>query len=225
MSIADIINGTNGTNGASGAGSSSGAKPKDQLGQAEFLELMIAQLKNQDPFKAMDPSQFLGQLAQFGTVSGIQEVQSALTTLSDSMRSSQVLDGATMVGREVLVASEDATLGAEGPVEGAIDVPSEATSVQLSVRDSSGQLVRRMTLPTTAGLTELSWDGLADNGARAAAGEYSFEVIANVGGESTSLETLLSSRVSSVTIDATRGLTLNTSTLGARALSDVRRVM
>ncbi len=66
MSIADIINGT----GAAGSASQgSGVKKKDQLGQAEFLELMIAQLKNQDPFKAMDPSQFLGQLAQFGTVS------------------------------------------------------------------------------------------------------------------------------------------------------------
>ena len=64
MSIADIINGT----GAAGA-ASSGTKKSDQLGQNEFLKLMLAQLKNQDPFKAMDPSQFLGQLAQFSTVS------------------------------------------------------------------------------------------------------------------------------------------------------------
>jgi flagellar basal-body rod modification protein FlgD len=87
MSISDIINGTGA---ASGAAQGSGIKKKDQLGQAEFLELMIAQLKNQDPFKAMDPSQFLGQLAQFGTVSGIQEMQAAFGTLSDAMRSSQV---------------------------------------------------------------------------------------------------------------------------------------
>ena len=104
MSISDIINGT----GAAGSASQgSGIKKKDQLGQAEFLELMIAQLKNQDPFKAMDPSQFLGQLAQFGTVSGIQDMQAAFGTLSDAMRSSQVLDGATMVGRDVLVPSDD----------------------------------------------------------------------------------------------------------------------
>src|SRR6185295_17184769 len=93
---------------------SSGTKKSDQLGQNEFLKLILAQLKNQDPFKAMDPSQFLGQLAQFGT-------------LSDSMRSSQVLDGSTMIGREVLVASEGATLQAEGSVHGAFDVPAGAT--------------------------------------------------------------------------------------------------
>jgi flagellar basal-body rod modification protein FlgD len=222
MSIADIINGTSGT---SATGNTSGAKKKDQLGQEEFLELMIAQLKNQDPFKAMDPSQFLGQLAQFGTVSGIAEMKTAFTTMSESMRASQVLDGATMVGRDVLVASEDVLLGTEGSVRGALDVPTGASAVKINVLDSSGQLVRQMTASTSAGLTDFSWDGTGDNGARLAAGEYTFEAVANVGGESVELETLLADRVNSVTIDAARGLTLNTNGLGARSLGDVRRVM
>jgi flagellar basal-body rod modification protein FlgD len=222
MSIADIVNGTTA---AGGTNAANGAKNKDQLGQAEFLELMIAQLRNQDPFKAMDPSQFLGQLAQFGTVTGIQEMQTAFATLSESMRSSQVLEGATMVGREVLVASDELTLPASGAVEGALDVPSDASAVQINILDEAGQLVRRMTVPTAEGLTDFSWDGLTDGGERAEAGAYSVEAIANVGGQAVSLETLLESRVGSVTIDAGRGLTLNTTTLGARSLSEVRRVM
>jgi flagellar basal-body rod modification protein FlgD len=222
MSISDIINGTGG---ASGAAQGSGVKKKDQLGQAEFLELMIAQLKNQDPFKAMDPSQFLGQLAQFGTVSGIAEIKEAFGTLSSAMRSSQVLDGATMVGREVLVPSDEVLLQAEGSVRGAIDVPTGTNALQVNIRDASGTLVRRMTMPTTSGLQEFSWDGLADNGTRAPAGEYTFEAVANVAGKSGSLEMLMAGRVNSVTIDAATGLTLNTSTLGSRSLGDVRRVM
>jgi flagellar basal-body rod modification protein FlgD len=222
MSIADIISGT----GAAGSASQgSGVKKKDQLGQAEFLELMIAQLKNQDPFKAMDPSQFLGQLAQFGTVSGISEMKEAFGTLSDAMRSSQVLDGATMVGREVLLPSDEVLLQAEGTVKGAIDVPTGTNALQVNIRDANGALVRRMTLPTTSGLQEFSWDGIADNGTRAAAGEYSFEAVANVAGKSGSLEMLMAGRVNSVTIDSATGLTLNTSNLGSRSLSDVRRVM
>jgi flagellar basal-body rod modification protein FlgD len=222
MSIADIINGT----GAAGSASQgSGVKKKDQLGQAEFLELMIAQLKNQDPFKAMDPSQFLGQLAQFGTVSGISEMKEAFGTLSDAMRSSQVLDGATMVGREVLLPSDEVMLQAEGSVKGAIDVPTGTNALQVNIRDANGALVRRMTLPTTSGLQEFSWDGVADNGARAAAGEYTFEAVANVAGKSGSLEMLMAGRVNSVTIDSVTGLQLNTSNLGSRSLSDVRRVM
>jgi flagellar basal-body rod modification protein FlgD len=222
MSIADIINGT----GAAGSASQgSGVKKKDQLGQAEFLELMIAQLKNQDPFKAMDPSQFLGQLAQFGTVSGISEMKEAFGTLSDAMRSSQVLDGATMVGREVLLPSDEVLLQAEGTVKGAIDVPTGTNALQVNIRDANGTLVRSLPLQTTSGLQEFSWDGVADNGTRAPAGEYTFEAVANVAGKSGSLEMLMAGRVNSVTIDAATGLTLNTSNLGSRSLSDVRRVM
>jgi flagellar basal-body rod modification protein FlgD len=222
MSITDIINGTGG---AGSASQGNGVKKKDQLGQAEFLELMIAQLKNQDPFKAMDPSQFLGQLAQFGTVSGISEMKEAFGTLSDAMRSSQVLDGATMVGREVLLPSDEVLLQAEGSVKGAIDVPTGTNALQVNIRDANGTLVRSLPLPTTSGLQEFSWDGVADNGTRAAAGEYTFEAVANVAGKSGSLEMLMAGRVNSVTIDAATGLTLNTSNLGSRSLSDVRRVM
>jgi flagellar basal-body rod modification protein FlgD len=222
MSIADIINGT----GAAGSASQTNRiKTKDQLGQKEFLELMIAQLKNQDPFKAMDPSQFLGQLAQFGTVSGIQDMQTAFGTLSDAMRSSQVLDGATMVGREVLVPSDAVALGAEGAVHGALDVPTGTTALQINIRNASGTLVRSMPLSTATGLNDFSWDGVADNGTRAPAGDYTIEAVANVAGKPTSLEMLLASRVNSVTIDSASGLTLNTNNLGSRALSDVRRVM
>jgi flagellar basal-body rod modification protein FlgD len=221
MSIADAINGT----GAAGSSSqTSGTKKKDQLGQNEFLQLMLAQLKNQDPFKAMDPSQFLGQLAQFGTVTGIQDMQAAFSSLSDAMRSSQVLDGASMVGRDVLVPSDTVTLHADGTVKGSIDVPKGLTGLTVNIRDSAGALVRRMTLPTDSGNHEFTWDGLRDDGTRAAAGDYDIEAIGSLDGQSGSLEMLFSSRVNSVTIDSS-GLVLNTNDLGARPLSDVRRVM
>jgi flagellar basal-body rod modification protein FlgD len=222
MAISDIINGTQAS---SGNTQSSAVAKKDQLGQGQFLELMIAQLKNQDPFKAMDPSQFLGQLAQFGTVTGIQDMQGAFATLSDSLRASQVLDGSTMVGREVLLAADVAQLGEQGSVNGAVEVPAGANAVELSVRDASGQLVRRMSLSTAEGLNDFSWDGIADNGVRVAPGKYTLEAVASVAGKNSSLQTLLSDRVNSVTIDSNHGLTLNTRGLGAHPLSDVRRVM
>jgi flagellar basal-body rod modification protein FlgD len=221
MSIADVINGTGAAGSSTQAG---GTKKKDQLGQNEFLQLMLAQLKNQDPFKAMDPSQFLGQLAQFGTVTGIQDMQAAFTSLSDAMRSSQVLDGAGMVGRDVLVPSDTVTLHADGTVKGSIDVPKGLTGLTVNIRDGAGALVRRMTLPTDSGNHEFTWDGLRDDGTRAAAGDYDIEAIGSLDGQSGSLEMLFASRVNSVTIDSS-GLVLNTNDLGARPLSDVRRVM
>lgn len=226
MSIADIINSTSST-----SSSSSTSKTENKssgissLSSEDFLKLMLAQLKNQDPMNAMDPNEYVSQLAQFTTASGTQEMQTSIATLSESMRSSQMLEGSSMIGREILVAGEGATLGATGSVRGAVDVPSGAVSAQINIRDASGQLVRSMPMSTTEGLQDFTWDGATSAGERAPAGEYDFEVVANVGGANESLETLLSDRVTSVTIDATNGLTLNTASLGPRALDDVRRVM
>ena len=226
MSIADVVSGSQASSAAANAASAAIGKNKEQLGQNEFMQLMLAQLKNQDPMHAMDPSQFLGQLAQFGTVTGIQGLQNTFSTFSDSMRSSQVLQGASMVGRDVLVAGDTATLGAEGNVIGAVDIPQGASSVKVNVRDSAGQLVRTLSLPADgSGVSAFSWDGVADNGTRAAPGTYNLEAVSTAGGKSTSLEMMLAGHVSSVTMDATNGLSLNTSNLGTYTLSQVRRVM
>jgi flagellar basal-body rod modification protein FlgD len=207
------------------SGAMSSVANKDKLGQAQFMQLMIAQLRNQDPTKPMDPSEFLGQLAQFGTVSGIQDMQNSLSTLSDSLRSTQLMGGTNLVGHDVLAAADAAALGTTGTISGAIDIPAGTNAAILAVTDASGQLVRRIPLSTQEGLTSFTWDGSTDLGERAPAGTYTIEAIANVGGYEQQLETQISSRVGSVTLDpATNNLTVNTD-IGPIPLSRVRRVM
>jgi flagellar basal-body rod modification protein FlgD len=212
----------------SSAGQSSGlasVAEKDQLGQAQFMQLMIAQLRNQDPTKPMDPSEFLGQLAQFGTVSGIQDMQNSLSTLSDALRSQQVLGGTSLVGHHVLAASETASLAEGGIVEGAVNIPEGTSTATLVVTDASGQLVRRMPLSAQQGENGFRWDGLTDQGQSAPAGTYTMKAIANIGGLESQVETQIASRVGSVTLDPNNyTLTLNTD-LGPIPLSRVRRVM
>jgi flagellar basal-body rod modification protein FlgD len=208
--------------GLSGTGA---AKSTPQLGQNEFLKLMITQLKNQDPFKPADPTAFIGQLAQFSTVTGIQGMQKSVSDLATSLRSNQVLNGATLVGRDVLAPATKATLAAGGVVNGAVETPSGASAVQVSVNDASGALVRRFSITPGTGLTDFTWNGLDNNGDAAPAGQYKFSAIATVDGTATSLDPLLTSRVASVSIDSTGGsLTLNTSS-GAVPITDVRRVL
>lgn len=201
------------------------ARSPTQLGQNEFLKLMITQLKNQDPFKPLDPSEFLSQLAQFSTVTGIESMDGSLTELTGALRSSQVLGGAALIGRDVLAPATNARLAAGGTVHGAVEVPEGITDAQVRVRDSSGELIRSFQIEPQSGLAEFSWDGRTSSGDEAAPGIYRIEIIANVGGEPVSLAPLLTSRVDSVTMNPrTNELTLNTN-IGALALSDVRRVM
>jgi flagellar basal-body rod modification protein FlgD len=195
------------------------------LGQNEFLKLMMAQLKNQDPTKPLDPTQFVGQLAQFSTVTGIQNMQTSIEDLVSSMRSSQMLGGSSLVGHDVLAPATTASITSGGTVSGAADVPAGATSMQVQVLDASGQLVRTFSVAPQSGLTDFTWDGATSTGEAAPTGTYTFKVIAGSGSESTSLDPLLSSRVNSVTIDpSTSQLTLNTNS-GSLALASVRRVM
>jgi flagellar basal-body rod modification protein FlgD len=204
---------------------------KQELNQEDFLTLMITQLRNQDPFKPMDPSQYVGQLAQFSSVQGLAEINKQIGSLTDSLRGNQVLDGAGLIGRTVIAPGSTIYLpeAVEGEVrgpQGLIEVPAGATSVQLTVRDASGALVKTQALDATRGTHAFTWDGTTNGGGEADAGAYRIEVIANVGGQNVSLRTSVAANVSSVSLDpATGSLMLDTDSLGELAMSDVERVL
>lgn len=201
-------------------------KSASNLGIDDFLTLMTTQLKNQDPMKPLEGTEFVAQLAQFGAVSGIQQMQGSIETLATSLRSTQALNGATMVGHEVLAPAESFTLTPGVGVAGEVDVPAGASGLQIRITDSTGQIVREMSVTPTTGTNTFSWDGLRADGSAAAAGEYDIEAVASGYGSNESLEVLMSGKVASVTIDSTgAGLTLNTAALGPVSMADVRRVM
>lgn len=201
-------------------------KTASSLGIEDFLTLMTTQLKNQDPMKPLEGTEFVAQLAQFGAVSGIQNMQSSIESLAGSLRSTQVLNGTTLVGHDVLAAADSFTYTHGVGVNGEIDVPNGASSLQIRITDSTGALVREINVVPQDGVNAFAWDGTYADGSAALSGEYDIEAIATVGGERGSLEVLMSGRVSSVTIDATgTGLTLNTGALGPLSMNNIRRVM
>ncbi|HEV7610235.1 MAG TPA: flagellar hook capping FlgD N-terminal domain-containing protein [Steroidobacteraceae bacterium] len=203
---------------------------KTELGQDDFLQLMMTQLKNQDPFKPLDPSQYVGQLAQFSSVAGLKEINTAIAGLTDSLRGNRVLDGAAMIGRTVV--AEGSQVYLEAPSEdrigiaGAITVPKGTTSLQLVVKDASGATIKTEALSATSGMHGFQWDGTNDAGTAVAAGSYKVELMANVAGKTESLQTSIAANVSSVALDPTTGaLLLDTDTLGEISMSDVERVL
>ena len=202
------------------------AQKKDQsLGIDSFLTLMTAQLRNQDPLKPLEGTEFISQLATFGTVSGVQEMQTSLETLASSLRSTQTLNGATMVGRDVLASADSFEHTQGGTVSGQIDVPAGTSSLQLRITDSTGTVVREIQLETGEGTQNFTWDGLNTDGTQAESDTYDIEAVATVQGETGSLEVLMSGRVSSVSLDASgTNLSLNTAALGSVSMANVRRV-
>jgi flagellar basal-body rod modification protein FlgD len=201
------------------------SKKKDQtLGIEEFLTLMTAQLKNQDPMKPLEGTEFISQLATFGSVSGVQEMKESMELLATSLRSTQTLNGSSMLGRDIVVEADSFSHTQGGTVSGELEVPAGTTALQVRITDSTGAVVREMTLDTAEGTRTFSWDGLKNNGTPAESDSYEIEAVATVAGQTGSLPLMLSGRVTSVSIVGTN-LMLNTSALGAVDMTDVRRVM
>ena len=98
-------------NAASAAKAASLGKEKT-LGQADFLSLLVQQMRNQDPTKPMDSSQMVSQLAQISQVSATQALQTSFDDLGKSLQGNQILQASGMIGRDVVVPSEAGTLAA-----------------------------------------------------------------------------------------------------------------
>jgi len=200
-------------------------KQSAALGQADFLKLMTEQLKHQDPLKPMDNKEFLGQMAQFSTVQGINNMQDAMKGLSETLLGDQVLRGATLVGHEVLIPSEKIALGEDAlPIKGSV-AASAPGMVNFEIKDETGKPVKTISVPAeAAGEVEFAWDGTDADGKRMPAGKYSITATqVNASGDKAGLSTYVNALVESVNIGSD-GLYLNLKGLGAAPIGHVLRV-
>ena len=200
---------------------------RDELGQEDFLKLMMAQFQNQDPFSPMENGEFLGQLAQFGTVNGIEQLNGAFAGLQHSIQNDQALQAANLVGHAVLAETDVGFLSDEGRVAGAIETRASVSDVEVEITDVNGQLIRRLNLgEQPPGLVRFEWDGSTQEGARAEPGVYRIATRVIQGGYIESAQTLIESNIESVSLGGLgQGLTLNVSGGGTLSLDDVRRIL
>src|ERR1700719_1224366 len=207
--------------------SSAAAAGGATLGGTNFLTLMLAQLKNQDPTSPVDSNQFLNQLASLSTVQGITQLNTSFGSLSTSLVSSQALQASSLLGHQALVSSKTANLTANGSVSGAVDVPQTTSQAVSTISDSSGALVRQINLGAqSTGLANFSWDGKQQDGSQAAAGQYTLSAqFAGATSGATAASTYVNGVVQSVTMGAGQtGLTLNVSGLGSVPFSGVKQI-
>jgi flagellar basal-body rod modification protein FlgD len=200
-------------------------QPVKSLGQEQFLELMVAQLRNQDPMKPMQNGEFLGQLAQFGTVNGIQELQQSFGALAGALQSNQALMASSLVGQNVLVPAETASLAAGGTVSGAVELPNSTGNLVVEVTNANGEVVRRIELGSQqAGMTRFTWDGRGADGAALPPGEYQIKAQTVDGGATIACGTLISAKVDSVSLGGTAGIMVNVAGIGSIPLSQIRQI-
>lgn len=130
------------------------------LGQQDFLTLLTTQLQNQDPFSPMESGEFLAQMAQFSTVSGISEVNDTLGDIGDQIGEFRIATAANLLGQEVLIPGNMARPDANGVVHGAVELPEPANVVTVTYsHPDTGALLHTQTYSNQPkGMMGFSWE-------------------------------------------------------------------
>ncbi len=199
---------------------------KDKTEKNEFLQLFVAQLKNQNPLEPQDGADFLGQLAQFSTVEGIKNMESAFNKIADSLTSSQAMQATNLVGKKVQVKTDMGLHSPGSKIAGAIEVPRAVNDLVLEVQNEVGQVVKTYQLNAqNKGDVAFNWDGTDDNGNALPGGAYRFVAKAHIDGTLNQFDTYIASNVDSVTINKNgQPMTLNVSGFGKVSINDIKTI-
>ncbi len=184
---------------ASTAGGLAGATGNADLGRDEFLQLLVAQLRNQDPTSPQQGHEFAAQLAQFSSVEQLTHIDASISAqaellagLTNALTGLQTgqsdmaselsgridLQAATgLIGQTVEVANGAIAWSGEGTADVSLRLPSDVREVTVTIRDAKGDVVRTLRSDAlSAGDHTLSWDGAQSDGAPAPAGAYTATV-------------------------------------------------
>ncbi len=221
-----VVNAINGTGSTSSSGSTSGSNSAGDL-RSNFMTMLVTQLKNQDPLNPLDNSQMTSQLAQINTLSGIEELNKTLQSITGQIDAGQSLQAAALIGREVLVPGDRVSVGNTGQATPfGIDLASAADQVKVSIYDNAGNLVRQFDLGAQeAGVQSFSWDGSLDAGGTAAAGTYKVAVAATTDGKAQDATVLTYGQVGSIANSSSGPLLDLGAILGQVSLQSVRQIL
>ncbi len=137
-----------------------------------FLTLLTAQMRNQDPLKPMDSTEFVAQLASFSSVEQQIETNGKLDDLLDLFTNSPTANLTEWLGKEVRHAGAASFDGS--PVEIDTTIHPSADGARLVVRDDNAEIVHTQNFDPSSDM--VTWDGTTQGTATAPTGRYTFEI-------------------------------------------------
>ncbi|NMP28038.1 flagellar hook assembly protein FlgD [Rahnella sp. SAP-1] len=215
------------TSSTSSTTSTSGTSAADLSSQ--FLTLLVAQLKNQDPTNPMDNSQLTSQLAQINTVSGIQQLNTTLGSISGQITSNSSVQASSLIGHGVMVAGSAILVGTSSGTTSTtpfgVELEQAVDTSTATITDASGKVVKTINLGAqTAGVHSYTWDGTEDDGSTAPNGSYTFSVNATNNGQQMVATALNYGYVNGV-INNTSGTSLDLGVRGTTTLANVMQIL
>lgn len=157
------------------------AKNKATLDKDSFMQLLMAQLSNQDPLNPQDSTEFASQLAQYTNIELLGNIETALENSIDAnyQLTSSVNNtmAATLIGKEVKVDGNKLEYKGQENIQIGYDLPKEAHTLTLKIFDSQGNVIKEIKdLPKSKGSHKLLWDFTDNNGEKVPEGTYTLKV-------------------------------------------------
>lgn len=153
--------------------------PSQELDRSSFMKLLVAELKNQDPLEPLEAREMVTQLSQLSAVERLASIEEGVAGVRAEMTGMASTQLSSLLGRMVTADASSLVLGSAGAASGVFEVPRQAASVEVTVRDGTGDVVRTLVLPNAPpGSHNFTWDGNDDGGKRLPPGRYAVDVAA-----------------------------------------------
>ena len=176
-------------------GGANAASSDPQAAQDKFLKLMVAQLANQDPLNPMDNAELTSQMAQINTVSGIQQLNATLSSMSTQFAGLQAMQSTSLIGKLAVVNGNRLDYSAEGVAQGGLLLPSAAESVKVEIMGTDGKVIDTVDMGgLSAGQHNFEWNAANTDRSKISG----FRVKATQGWEAVNASPLSMLRVASV---------------------------
>ncbi|WP_445374516.1 flagellar hook assembly protein FlgD [Photorhabdus tasmaniensis] len=195
-----------------------------------FMNLLITQMKNQDPTNPMKNNELTAHLAQINTVQGIEKLNTTLGSIVGQINSSQSLQASALIGRGVMIPG-DAILVGSSEEEGVsttpfgIELQRPADDVKVTITDKQGVAVRQIDIGALeAGVHNFTWNGTKEDSTTAADGAYKITIAASYKGEQRVFQPLAFAVVNGVTHGGD-GAKLDLGLAGTVTMDKVRQIL
>jgi flagellar basal-body rod modification protein FlgD len=199
----------------------------EEMGEREFLLLFTTQLQNQNPLDPMENEAFVAQLAQFSQLEATTTMSDKMSGLVDSLKGQRLMNGSSLIGKQVAVPDGPAILKDGAPISGLISVPDGANSVSYKVYNRNGTLIKSEDLGRKPpGDVLVRWDGTNQAGEQMDDGAYRIVVsVRGVDGSNTTLPIATPDTVKSVSYSTDADdLILETVSGGTVNFSQVKQI-
>jgi len=150
--------------------------PLKELDKNAFLQLLVAELQNQNPLEPMNNQDFINQMAQFTTMEQMSNMSQSLQGFLETMKSTSKIEAAAVVGKYAVVEVNEILLD-EGEARNILFSVEQPGQIKIVIKNEDGKIVTTEEMGNLEeGLHTYTWSGRDNAGTLLPDGAYSYEL-------------------------------------------------